>query len=200
MPLVSAGSQREPDLIHTPMATERRCSMRSVSTIRPFGNTVRRRFRSVVISSSSNSIVGPSGGNGTLAGEAWLCEMLDRGRPLAMHGRPKYSMLTPAMTGNSSQLLSLDAQSGFGGSPRALFGLDAGALTACMVDAGQAGWRGRQLAEAIYRQRVTDLNAITTLPKTLRGKLKESGWAVGRPQIEQVFRSVDGTERYLVHG
>jgi len=24
MPLVSAGSQREPDLIHTPMATERR--------------------------------------------------------------------------------------------------------------------------------------------------------------------------------
>ena len=49
MPLVSAGSQREPDLIQTPMATERRCSMRSVRTIRPLGKTVRRRFRSVVI-------------------------------------------------------------------------------------------------------------------------------------------------------
>ena len=46
-------SQREPDLIHTPIATERIYSMRSVSTIRPFGNTVRRRFRSVVIVISS---------------------------------------------------------------------------------------------------------------------------------------------------
>ncbi len=42
MPLVSAGSQREPDLTHTPMATERIYSMRSVRTIRPLGNTVRR--------------------------------------------------------------------------------------------------------------------------------------------------------------
>ncbi len=49
MPFISGVSHREPDLIHTPMATERRCSMRSVSTIRPFGNTVRRRFRSVFI-------------------------------------------------------------------------------------------------------------------------------------------------------
>src|SRR5579863_6795779 len=47
MPLVSAGSHREPDLIHTPIATERRCSMRSVRTISPLGNTVRRRLRSL---------------------------------------------------------------------------------------------------------------------------------------------------------
>jgi hypothetical protein len=29
-------------------------------------------------------------------------------------------------------------------------------------------------------------------------KLADEGWEVGRPQIAQVFRSVDGTERYLV--
>jgi hypothetical protein len=52
------GSQREPDLIHTPMATERIYSMRSVSTIRPLGSTVRRRFRSVVIVLQWTSIVG----------------------------------------------------------------------------------------------------------------------------------------------
>ena len=49
MPLEAATSQREPDLIHTPMATERINSMRSVRIIRPFGNTVRRRFLSVLM-------------------------------------------------------------------------------------------------------------------------------------------------------
>src|SRR5689334_22691077 len=49
MPLVSAASPREPDLIHTPMATDRKWSMRSVRTIRPLGSTVRRRLRSIVI-------------------------------------------------------------------------------------------------------------------------------------------------------
>jgi 23S rRNA (adenine2503-C2)-methyltransferase len=69
-----------------------------------------------------------------------------------------------------------------------------------MVEAGEPPWRGRQLAEALYRQRLADLNEITTLPKTLRQKLAAEGWQVGRPKIAQVFRSADGTERYLVEG
>jgi 23S rRNA (adenine2503-C2)-methyltransferase len=76
--------------------------------------------------------------------------------------------------------------------------MDASALAALMVELGQPAWRGSQLAEAIYRQRVADLSEITTLPKPLRGKLAGEGWEVGRPQIAQVFRSVDGTERYLI--
>jgi 23S rRNA (adenine2503-C2)-methyltransferase len=67
-----------------------------------------------------------------------------------------------------------------------------------MVEAGEPPWRGRQLAEALYRQRIGKLDAITTLPKPLRQRLAAEGWEVGRPQIAQVFRSVDGTERYLV--
>ncbi len=63
---------------------------------------------------------------------------------------------------------------------------------------GEPAWRGRQLAEALYRQRVTDLDEITTLPKTLRKRLKDEGWRVSLPQISQVFRSSDRTERYLV--
>ncbi|HME59476.1 MAG TPA: 23S rRNA (adenine(2503)-C(2))-methyltransferase RlmN [Terracidiphilus sp.] len=81
---------------------------------------------------------------------------------------------------------------------RRLFGLDAEALAACMVAAGEPAWRGRQLAEALYRQRVTELDAITTLPKALRQRLVAEGWQVGRPRITQVFQSADGTERYLV--
>lgn len=65
---------------------------------------------------------------------------------------------------------------------------------------GEPKWRGRQLAEAIYRQRIVDVERISTLSKALRQKLANGGWQVGRPRIVQVFRSVDGTERYLVQG
>jgi 23S rRNA (adenine2503-C2)-methyltransferase len=67
-----------------------------------------------------------------------------------------------------------------------------------MIAVGEPGWRGKQLADAIYRQRVTDVSAITTLPKPLRERLVAMGWIVDRPAIDQVFTSVDGTERYLV--
>ncbi len=69
-----------------------------------------------------------------------------------------------------------------------------------MVENAEPTWRGRQLAEALYRQRVADLSEITTLPKSLRERLFAEGWEVGRPGIAQVFQSVDGTERYLVQG
>jgi 23S rRNA (adenine2503-C2)-methyltransferase len=67
-----------------------------------------------------------------------------------------------------------------------------------MGELGEPSWRRTQLCEAIYRQRVADISEITTLSKSLRRKLAEAGWEVGRPQIAQVFKSVDGTERYLV--
>ncbi|MDR3773620.1 MAG: 23S rRNA (adenine(2503)-C(2))-methyltransferase RlmN, partial [Terracidiphilus sp.] len=84
------------------------------------------------------------------------------------------------------------------GGRKALFGLDVEALAALMVAMGEPAWRGKQLAEAVYRQRVQDLGEITTLPKPLREKLAAEGWEVGRPRIAQVFQSSDGTERYLV--
>ena len=100
----------------------------------------------------------------------------------------------------NSQLVPLDATKRPGGSLRSFFGMDAGELAGCMVSLGEPGWRGRQLAEAIYRQRIEEVEGITTLPKALRQKLASEGWRVGRPRIAQVFKSVDGTERYLVAG
>lgn len=104
------------------------------------------------------------------------------------------------MSDDSSNLVNLDAGEPAKGSRRAFFGLDAAALAATMTTLGEPAWRGRQLTEALYRQWVEDLDAITTLPKSLRQRLAEAGWRVERPRIEQVFRSVDGTERYLVQG
>jgi 23S rRNA (adenine2503-C2)-methyltransferase len=83
-------------------------------------------------------------------------------------------------------------------SGKPLFGLDAEALAALMTELGEPVWRGKQLAEAMYRQRVDEVDEITTLSKSLRQKLAGAGWEVGRPRIAQVFQSVDGTERYLV--
>ena len=106
-------------------------------------------------------------------------------------------MLSQAVN-SKIKLVTLDAVEGRGDSGTALFGLDAEALGARMVAVGEPGWRGRQLADAIYRQRVTGVSAISTLPKPLREKLVDLGWRVDRPAIDQVFTSVDGTERYLV--
>ncbi len=99
---------------------------------------------------------------------------------------------------DSDQLAHLDASALVGESPKSLFGLDAAALSAVMAKIGEPAWRGRQLAEAIYCQRLTDIAAITVLAKPLRRRLVEAGWKVGRPAIAQVFRSADGTERYLI--
>ncbi len=82
----------------------------------------------------------------------------------------------------------------------ALFGLDAKTLGGRMVEIGEPAWRGRQLAEAMYRQRVAELDQVTTLAKPLRNRLVNVGWIVGRPRIVQTFVSNDGTERYLVEG
>ncbi len=117
--------------------------------------------------------------------------------------RGKCSILTPAVSEDSSQPVRFEASDLACGNRetsdgRRFFGLDAEALAACMVAVGEPAWRGRQLAEALYHQRVTELDAMTTLPKTLRQRLAGEGWQVGRPRIAQVFKSVDGTERYLV--
>src|SRR5947207_11121980 len=63
---------------------------------------------------------------------------------------------------------------------------------------GQPGYRGRQLFDAIYRQRVTSLDQVSTLRQTLRDQLKSGGGEIGLPRIEKRFKSSDGTARYLM--
>jgi 23S rRNA (adenine2503-C2)-methyltransferase len=109
-------------------------------------------------------------------------------------------MLAQAVTGKPTQFTILDSRPPVEVTRRPLFGMDRTALESVMAQMGEPAWRGRQMAEAIYAQRVTDLDGITTLPLALRRRMAELGWEVGRPTLSQVFRSVDGTERYLVQG
>ena len=79
-----------------------------------------------------------------------------------------------------------------------LLGMSNEELTGLAVAAGQPAYRGQQLFEALYRQRVESLDEITTLPAQYRADLTEQGWRVGLPSIEQKFASSDGTIRYLI--
>src|ERR1700756_2686121 len=95
-----------------------------------------------------------------------------------LQGKEKCSMLCPAVSTPINQLVRLDTNGPTEGSVRSLFGFDAEKLAETMVEAGEPAWRGRQMAEALYQQRVAELDSISTLPKTLRQRLVEAGWTV----------------------
>jgi 23S rRNA (adenine2503-C2)-methyltransferase len=80
----------------------------------------------------------------------------------------------------------------------ALLGLTLQELTAVMEEGGQPGYRGRQVFEAVYTQRVEVVEQISTLPQGFRAELTQRGFSVGLPQIERKFVSIDGTVRYLI--
>src|SRR5438309_3910733 len=80
-----------------------------------------------------------------------------------------------------------------------LLGLSLQELTLLVEEAGQPGFRGRQLFEALYRQRVESAEQVSTLPLEFRRALAQSGVSVGLPVIVKRFVSSDGTVRYLMN-
>jgi 23S rRNA (adenine2503-C2)-methyltransferase len=80
------------------------------------------------------------------------------------------------------------------------FGLSRQQLTGLMKDLGQPAYRAGQTIYAIWHEKIDKLADIKTLPASLRESLAAAGWVIRRPQIVETFRSVDGTERYLIAG
>ena len=78
-----------------------------------------------------------------------------------------------------------------------LFGMSLQELTELMAERGEPVYRAAQIFHALYRQRVVELNSISTLPQSLRLQLAEK-YSLAWPQIEQKFQSSDGTVRYLI--
>ncbi len=79
-----------------------------------------------------------------------------------------------------------------------LLGMDRSEIAALLSEAGEPGYRAKQIMDAVYRQRVESLAEISTLPQGFRERLAESGVSVGAARIEKKFSSVDGTVRYLI--
>jgi 23S rRNA (adenine2503-C2)-methyltransferase len=81
---------------------------------------------------------------------------------------------------------------------RPLFGLKNEQLDRLISEFAAPAYRFRQLAQGLYRDWATTLDDITTLPKSLRDQLAQAGYGIGLPEITETFKSVDGTERYLI--
>jgi 23S rRNA (adenine2503-C2)-methyltransferase len=81
---------------------------------------------------------------------------------------------------------------------RPLFGLNNEQLSGLAQELSAPAYRARQLAQGLYRDWAATLDEITTLPKMLREQLAQAGYGVGLPAIAETFKSIDGTERYLV--
>src|ERR1700760_4131380 len=81
-----------------------------------------------------------------------------------------------------------------------LFGLSRQQLTELMAEFGQPPYRAGQLLQAMFQHRIDSLDQVQTLPKAFRQELADAGWSILRPRIVETFRSIDGTERYLVAG
>ncbi len=65
------------------------------------------------------------------------------------------------------------------------------------LGAALPAFRARQIYDAVYRQRIGEVGAISNLPKDLRARLADE-FPVGLPEIAKRYDSADGTVRYLL--
>jgi 23S rRNA (adenine2503-C2)-methyltransferase len=79
---------------------------------------------------------------------------------------------------------------------QSLVGLDVDEIKEALGET-QPAFRARQVYQAIYQQKVQQLQEITTLPVSLRQQL-EHQVRVGLPKASSWFDSSDGTRRYLL--
>ena len=67
-----------------------------------------------------------------------------------------------------------------GASPTSLLGMDREEIAALVSEAGEPGYRAKQIMDAVYRQRVESLAEISTLPQEFRERLAaERGYGWG---------------------
>src|SRR6266699_1164537 len=79
-----------------------------------------------------------------------------------------------------------------------LLGLNLQELTRMVEESGQPSYRAQQLFHALYADRVSSTEQVSTLPKEFRSTLANEGIEVGFPKIQSKFVSMDGTARYLI--
>lgn len=79
-----------------------------------------------------------------------------------------------------------------------LLGLNIQELSSLVEQAGQPSYRANQLFRAVYADRVSSVEHVSTLPKEFRGWLIEQDYVLTSPEIEKQFVSTDGTVRYLL--
>ncbi len=82
--------------------------------------------------------------------------------------------------------------------PNFLLGSDLPELRFLVEGLQEPSYRAQQLLECIYRQRVSSLEQISTLPARMKQEMAARGISIGSPTIDSKFQSTDGTVRYLI--
>lgn len=70
-------------------------------------------------------------------------------------------------------------------------------LGRCMAELGEPAFRAKQLFSWIHQKKVSDLEDMTNLPKSLREKLKEGSRITRLKQETVQISKLDGTRKYL---
>jgi 23S rRNA (adenine2503-C2)-methyltransferase len=82
-------------------------------------------------------------------------------------------------------------------SPSNLAELDLADLEAAFIARGLERFRARQVFAWIYKRGVTDIDAMTDLPRDVRAALT-ADFTIATPQVASRERSTDGTEKFLL--
>jgi len=78
-----------------------------------------------------------------------------------------------------------------------LIGLAGREMERLLVALGEPPYRGKQLYQALYRQRLGDFRDITPFPAPLRAALDRE-FQITLPEVRKKFKSRDGTRRYIL--
>ncbi|MBC8102667.1 MAG: 23S rRNA (adenine(2503)-C(2))-methyltransferase RlmN [Cytophagales bacterium] len=78
-----------------------------------------------------------------------------------------------------------------------LIGKNTAELEASLAAHGAPAFRGRQLAQALYRRNIRDLESVTDLPQNLRARLAEQ-FDVAPCRLRSTSSAPDGTVKYLL--
>ncbi len=78
-----------------------------------------------------------------------------------------------------------------------LFGLNKAELSSLCEQLGQSAFRGKQIADWLYKKGARDICSMTNLPTAMRDKLAQVA-TIARAQIVTQSKSNDGTVKYLL--
>jgi len=79
-----------------------------------------------------------------------------------------------------------------------LLGLELQELTRLTEETDEPAYRARQLFHALYVERASSIEDVSSLPKDFRSRLRNQGFTLDLPEIANQFVSTDGTVRYLM--
>ncbi|MCB9541632.1 MAG: 23S rRNA (adenine(2503)-C(2))-methyltransferase RlmN [bacterium] len=78
---------------------------------------------------------------------------------------------------------------------RNLTEMDREQIAAVVADLGEPRYRAAQLHDWVFKRGARSFDEMTNLPKAMRQKLVDGGYAVGRVTLGRVAESVDGTRK-----